>query len=95
MGKARGGGARCPWGEMAALLGLGGGARDAASRIPRTWEAEITKKLAEERRWARSRTSKKKYRMPESQRLDGMVDFRERFYRVKTGLCLSGQAFSV
>ena len=45
---------------------------------------------------AGGRTSKKKYRMPSSQKPDGVVAgspkrFASRFYQVKTGHCLSGQ----
>jgi len=54
------------------------------------------KKWAEARQWAGGRTSKKKYRMPTSQRPDGMVAgstkrLAERFYQLKTGHCRTGE----
>jgi len=54
------------------------------------------KKWAEARQWAGGRTSKKKYRMPNSQRPDGAVAnsskrIATRFYQLKTGHCLTGQ----
>jgi len=54
------------------------------------------KKWAEARQWAGGRTSKKKYRLPESQRPDGAVAgstkrLASRFYQLKTGHCLTGQ----
>jgi len=54
------------------------------------------KKWAEARQWAGGRTSKKKYRLPESQRPDGAVSgstkrLASRFYQLKTGHCLTGQ----
>ena len=50
----------------------------------------------EARQWAGGRTSKKKYRLPESQRPDGTVAgstkrLASRFYQLKTGHCLTGQ----
>jgi len=50
----------------------------------------------EARQWAGGRTSKKKYRLPESQRSDGTVvgstkRLASRFYQLKTGHCLTGQ----
>jgi len=53
------------------------------------------KKWAETRQWAGGRTSKK-YRIPKSQKPNGMVAgstkrLASRFYQVKTGHCLSGQ----
>ena len=46
--------------------------------------------------WAGERTSKKKYRLPKSERPDGMVaggtrGLESRFYQLKTGRCLIGQ----
>jgi len=58
---------------------------------------EISEKnWVEARQWAGGRTSKAKYRMPESQRPDGTVAggakrLASRFYQVKTGHCLTGQ----
>jgi len=54
------------------------------------------KKWAEARQWARGRTSKKKYRMPESQKPDGAVAnstkrLAARFYQLRTGHGLTGQ----
>jgi len=54
------------------------------------------KKWAEARQWAGGRTSKKKYRMPKSQKPDGAVAgsskrLASRFYQIKTGHCLTGQ----
>ena len=59
------------------------------------WEI-MEKKWAEARRWAGGWTSKKKYRMPKSQRPDGTVaGSSERcassFYQVKTDHYLYGQ----
>ena len=50
----------------------------------------------EARQWAGGRTSKKKYRLPKSQRFDGTVAgstkrLAERFYQLKTGHCRTGQ----
>ena len=58
---------------------------------------EITeKKWAEAQRWAGGRTSKKKYKMPKSQKPDGTVAgsakrLAERFYQMKTGHCRAGE----
>jgi len=54
------------------------------------------KKWAEARQWAGGRTSKRKYRVPKSQRPHGEVAgstkrLASRFYQLKTGHCLSGQ----
>ena len=54
------------------------------------------KKWAEARQWAGGRTSKKKYRLPESQRPDGTVAggtkrLASRLCQLKTGHCLTGQ----
>jgi len=54
------------------------------------------KKWAEARQWAGGRTSRKKYRMPDSQKPDGAVAnstkrLASRFYQLKTGHCLTGQ----
>jgi len=54
------------------------------------------KKWGEARQWAGSRTSKKKYRIPESQKQDSAVAnsskrLASRFYQLKTGHCLTGQ----
>ena len=54
------------------------------------------KKWAEARQWAGGRTSKKKYKMPKSQRPDSTVAestkrIASRFYQIKTGHCLTGQ----
>ena len=54
------------------------------------------KKWAEARQWAGGRTSKKKYRMPGSQKPNGAVAnstkrLAFRFYQLKTGYCLTGQ----
>jgi len=54
------------------------------------------KKWAEARQWAGGRTSRKKYKMPESQRPDGTVAgstkrLASRFYQLKTGHCRTGQ----
>jgi len=54
------------------------------------------KKWAEARQWTGGRTSKKKYKMPESQRPDGTVAgstkrLAPRFYQLKTGHCRMGQ----
>jgi len=60
-------------------------------------EQEISeKKWAEARRWAGGRISKKKYRVPKSQRPDGMMagstkKLASRIYQMKTGHCLTGQ----
>jgi len=58
---------------------------------------EITeKKWAEAREWAGDRTSKKKYKMPKSQKPDGTVTgsakrLASRFYQLKMGHCLTGE----
>jgi len=71
-----------------------------AAPLPRSLanlKREISeKKWAEARQWAGDRTSKKKYRLPESQRPDGTVAgstkrLASRFYQLKTGHCLTGQ----
>ena len=54
------------------------------------------KKWAGTRQWAGGRTSKKKYRLPDSQKPDGAVAgsskrLASRFYQIKTGHCLTGQ----
>jgi len=54
------------------------------------------KKWVEARQWAGNRTSKKKYRIPESQKPDSAVAnsskrLASRFYQLKTGHCLTGQ----
>jgi len=54
------------------------------------------KKWAETRKWAGRRTSKRKYKMPESQRPDSVVagstkGLASRFYQLKTGHCRTGQ----
>jgi len=58
---------------------------------------EITeKKWAEARKWAGLRISKRKYKMPESQRPESIVAgstkrLASRFYQLKTGHCRTGQ----
>ena len=57
------------------------------------------KKWAEARQWVGGRTSKKKYRMPNSQKPDGAVANRSkriawRFYQLKTGHCLTGHCLT-
>jgi len=54
------------------------------------------KEWVEARQWAGGRTSKKKYRLPKSQRPDGIVAgsikrLASRFYQLKMGHCLTGQ----
>jgi len=54
------------------------------------------KKWVEARQWAGGWTSKKKYRMPDSQKPDGTVAnsskrLASQFYQLKTGHCLTGQ----
>jgi len=54
------------------------------------------KKWAEARQWAGGRTFKAKYRMPKTQKPDGVVAgsikrLASRFYQIKTGHCLTGQ----
>jgi hypothetical protein len=54
------------------------------------------KKWAEARQWAGGRTSKKKYKMPKSQKPNGTVAgstkrLAARFYQLKTGHCLTGE----
>jgi hypothetical protein len=54
------------------------------------------KKWAEARQWAGSRMTKAKYKMPASQKPDGVVAgsskrLASRFYQLKTGHCLTGQ----
>jgi len=54
------------------------------------------KKWAEAREWAGGRSSRKKYKMPESQRPDGTVAgstkrLAARFYQLKMGHCLTGE----
>jgi len=54
------------------------------------------KKWAEARQWAGVRTSKKKYKMPKSQKPNGTVAgsakrLASRFYQLKTGHCLTGE----
>jgi len=54
------------------------------------------KKWVEARQWAGGRTSKKKYKMPESQKPERTVagstkKLASRFYQLKTGHCRSGQ----
>jgi len=73
---------------------------DGAQRTPRSlanlkWEIS-EKKWVEVRQWAGGRTSKKKYKMPESQRPDGTVAggikrIASWFYQTKTWHCLTGQ----
>jgi len=53
------------------------------------------KKWAEARQWAGGQTSKKKYKMPESQRPDGTVAgstkrLASRYYQLRTGHCRTG-----
>jgi len=70
--------------------------------IPRSLanlKREISKQWMEARQWAGGRTSKRKYRMPQSQRPDGTVAgsnkrLASRFYQLKTGHCLTGQCLS-
>jgi len=68
--------------------------------LPRSlanFKREISeKKGVERRRWAGGRTSKKKYRLPKSQRPDRTVAgstkrLASRFYQLKAGHCLTGQ----
>ena len=59
------------------------------------WEIS-EKKWEEARQWAGGRTSRRKYRMPKSQKPDGTVAgstkrLASRFYQLKTGHCLTGQ----
>jgi len=71
-----------------------------AMRLPRSL-ANLKREISEEkwveaRQWAGRRTSKKKYRMPKSQRPDSTVAgstrrLALRFYQIKTGHCLTGQ----
>ena len=54
------------------------------------------KKWVEARQWAGGRTSKKKYRLPKSQRPDSIVArstkrLASQFYQLRTGHCLTGQ----
>jgi len=73
---------------------------DGGQRTPRSlanlkWEIS-EKKWVEVRQWAGGRTSKKKYKMPESQRPDGTVAggikrIASWFYQTKTWHCLTGQ----
>jgi ribonuclease HI len=54
------------------------------------------KKWTEARQWAGARTSRKKYRLPESQKPDSAVAgsskrVASRFYQLRTGHCLTGQ----
>jgi len=54
------------------------------------------KKLVETQRWAGGRSSKKKYKMPESHKPDGTVAgsnkrLASRYYQLKTGHCWTGQ----
>ena len=68
--------------------------------LPR-WLANIgrgisEKKRTEARRWAGSRTSKQKYRLPEAHKPDAMVAgstkrLASRFYQLKAGHCRTGQ----
>jgi hypothetical protein len=56
----------------------------------------LEKKWVEARQWAGSQTSRKKYRMPTSQKPDGAVARRtkrlaSRLYQLRTGHCLTGQ----
>ena len=76
------------------------GRTDVRASLPRSLanlKREISeKKWAEARQWARGGTSKKKYRLPESQWPDGTVPgstkrLASRFYQLKTGHCLTGQ----
>jgi len=82
---------------MAELHGPTGGARDAASQVPRAPEAgDLAEKWAEARQWAGGQTSKKKYRMPSRQKPDSAVAgssrrLTSRFYQTKTGHYLTGQ----
>jgi hypothetical protein len=76
---------------------LQGGARPMP--LPRSLanvKREISEKWAEARQWAGGRTSRKKYKMPTTQKPDGMVAgstkrHASRFYQLKTGHCLIGQ----
>jgi len=57
------------------------------------------KKWAEARQWAGSRTTRKKYRMPMTQKPNGAVAgsskrLASRFYQLKTGHCLTGEYLS-
>ena len=73
------------------------GSCDAAPKVSCASQVGISeKRWVEARQWAGGRTSKTKYQMPRSQRLDGTVAgstkrLASRFYQVKTGHCLSGQ----
>jgi len=77
-----------------------GRAEACAMPVPRSLahlKREVSgEKWAEARQWAEGRTSRKKYKMPKSQRPDGTVAGSTKrlaswFYQVKTGHCLTGQ----
>ena len=97
MGKDRGRETRHPRGGVAELPSTNGGAGAPLPRSLANLRREISeKKWAEARQWAGGRTSKKKYRMPSSQKPDGAVAnsskrIASRFYQLKTGHCLTGQ----
>ena len=90
-------GSQTPGGRMAKLPGQDGCMGGAPPTISRQLQAgNLGEELAEARQWAGGRTSKKKYRLPESQRPDGAVAgsskrLASRFYQIKTGHCLTGQ----
>jgi len=96
MGEDGSRGAEHPWVEWLSCLGR---TELHAAPLPRSLanlKRQISeKKWTEARQWAGGRTSKKKYRMPESQRPDCTVagsskGIAARFYQLKTGHCLTG-----
>jgi len=82
---------------VAELPSTNGGAGGAPATIPRQPQAgDLREEVGEARQWAGGRTSRKKYRMPDSQKPDGAVAnstkrLASRFYQLKTGHCLTGQ----
>jgi len=98
MGQTRGRGARHLWVEWLSYTDRPGARAMPLPRSLAHLKREITeKKWAEARQWAGGRTSKKKHKMPKSQRPDGAVAssskrLASRFCQLKTGHCLSGQS---
>jgi len=95
MGEDSGGGARHPRVECLSYSDRAGARAMPLPRSLANIKREISeKKWAEARQWAGGRASKTKYRIPKSQKPDGVVAgstkrLASRFYQIKTGHCLS------
>jgi len=97
VGKDRGREAGHPWGRVAELPSANGGPGGAPDTVPRQPQAgDFREEVGGGTPVGWGRTSKKKYRMPNSQKPGGAVAnsskrIASRFYQVKTGHCLTGQ----